>query len=66
MWIWDYQMPKNWQPKTDKEWQWFLTRKINYGDFTGLKQNIIKKFFPKIKKMLDPGKRGMLEHFLKP
>lgn len=62
MWIWDYNI-KNWQPKTDKEWEWFLVRKINYGDFKGLKTGILKKYLPKIKKRLDPGKKAMLENF---
>lgn len=65
MWIWDYQLSKNWQPKADLEWEWFLERKINYGDFRGLKKEIINKYFSKIKLRLDPGKRAMLENFLK-
>lgn len=65
MWNWDYQLPKNWQPKTDQGWQWFLVRKINYGDFQGLKKETIKKYFPVIKNQLDPGKRAMLENYLK-
>ena len=64
MWNWDYDLPKNWKPKTDPEWGWFLVRKINYGDFGGFKKTIIKKHFPKIKRFLDPGKRLMLENFL--
>lgn len=63
MWTWDYNIPKNWQPTTDQEWEWFLVRKINYDDFTGLKRETIKKYFPAIKKLLDPGKRDMLEYF---
>lgn len=64
MWIWDYDLHRNWQPKTRHEWQWFLVRKINYGDFKGLKKKVIKDFFPKIKRYLDPGKKMMLENFL--
>lgn len=64
MWNWDYDLPKNWEPKNDPEWEWFLVRKINYGDFKGLKKEVIGKYFPKIKKLLDPGKRLMLENFL--
>lgn len=63
--VWDYQIPKNWAPKTDDAWEWFLVRKINYGDFTGLKKEIVKKFFPRIKRFLDPGKRRMFAYFLK-
>lgn len=65
MWIWDYKIPNNWQPKTDREWEWFLVRKINYDDFKGLKKDIINKYFPKIKKLIDPGKQAMFENFLK-
>lgn len=65
MWNWDYDLPDNWQPKTDPEWEWFLVRKINYGDFKGLKKAIVKKHFSKIKKQLDPGKRAMLNNFLR-
>ncbi|MFN4212809.1 MAG: hypothetical protein ACK4FL_02495 [Microgenomates group bacterium] len=60
---WDYDLPKNWKPKTDFEWEWYLTRRINYGDFKGLKKEVVRKFFPKIKKLLDPGKRMMLENY---
>ncbi len=62
--IWDYDIKNNWQPHTDKEWEWFLVRKINYGDFKGLKKGTIAKYFPKIKRLLDPGKREMLAYFL--
>lgn len=65
MWNWDYNLPKNWQARTPGEWEWFLVRKINYGDFTGLSKNMLKKYFPAIKEKLDPGKRAMLENFLK-
>lgn len=63
--IWDYKISKNWQPKSDFEWQWFLIRKINYGDFKGITKEKLKKYFPKIKKFLDEGKRLMIEYFLK-
>lgn len=63
MYNWDYNLPKNWQPKTAKEWEWFLVRKINYGDFKGLKAGIIKKYFPKIKNKLDTGKKMLLENY---
>lgn len=63
MFNWDYDLPKNWKPKTDEEWIWYLTRRINYGEFKGLKKEIVKKYFPKIKKFLDQGKRLMLEYY---
>jgi hypothetical protein len=61
--LWDYKLPKNWKPKTDWQWLWYLERKINYDDWKGLKKEIIKKYFPKLKNRLDPGKRKMLELF---
>ncbi|MFH1566269.1 MAG: hypothetical protein ABIB98_03685 [bacterium] len=65
MWVWDYKIKKNWKPKTNKEGEWFLVRKINYGDFIGLPKKAIVKFFPKIKKRLDIGKREMFANFLR-
>lgn len=62
---WDYKLPKNFNPKNKQEWLWVLERKINYDDFRGLKREIVKKYFPELKKRLDPGKRKMLEYFFK-
>lgn len=63
MYNWDYDLPKNWKPKTPFEWEWYLVRKINYGELKGLKKEVVKKFFPKIEKYLDPGKRLMLKNY---
>lgn len=65
MHIWDYNLKKNWKPKGERQWLWYLERKINYDDFKGLKKTWIKKYFPKLAKRLDPGKRKMLELYLK-
>lgn len=64
MWNWDYDLPKDWSPKTDEEWEWFLVRKLNYGDLTGLRKAVIEQHFPKIKTQLDPGVRAMFEYYL--
>ena len=64
MFIWDYDLPKNYQPKTPKEWEWFLVRKINYGDFKGLKKTVVEDYFKVIADKLDPGKKAMLENYL--
>jgi len=61
--FWDYDLKKNWQPKTDRQWLWYLERKINYDDYMGLKKGIIKKYFLRLTKRLDPGKRAMLEYY---
>jgi hypothetical protein len=42
-----------------------LIRKINYGDFKGLKLALIKKYWRKIKKYLTPGKKLLFENFFK-
>ena len=65
MYIWDYNLPKKWKPKTKRQWLWYLERKINYDDWKGLNKKIIKKYFPLLKKRLDPGKREMLKNYLK-
>ncbi len=63
--VWDYDLPKNWKPETKNEWLWVLERKINHNDWKGLNMGIIKKYFPALKKRLDPGKRMMLEFYFK-
>lgn len=63
--LWDYKIANNWQPKHAREWEWFLVRKINYGEFKGIPRTILKKYFPKIQERLDPGKRAMIENFFK-
>lgn len=63
--LWDYNLPKNWKPKNEKQWLWYLERKINYDDWRGLKKEIIKKYFQKLKRRLDPGKRAMIEVYFK-
>lgn len=63
--LWDYNLTKNWKPKNEEQWLWYLERKINYDDWKGLKAEIIKKYFLKLKKRLDPGKRIMLENYFK-
>lgn len=62
---WDYDLPKNWRPRTDDEIKWYLVRKINYGELQGLKKETIQKYLASIKKQLDPGKRALLENFFR-
>ena len=61
--LWDYKLPKNWQPRTEAALVWYLERKINYGDWQGLNPKVIKKYFRKLH--LDPGKRLMLNAYFK-
>lgn len=60
---WDYDLPKDWKPKTDEEWEWFLVRKINYNDLKGLNKIDILKYFRNIRNKLDPGKRDILDYY---
>jgi hypothetical protein len=65
MHVWDYDLPEDWQPTTDAEWEWYLVRRINYGEFKGLDRKKLREHFTKIKRMLDLGKKYMLENFFK-
>ena len=49
-WAWDYDLPDDWKPKTDDEWEWYLVRKINYEDLEGLKKAHLEKYFPAIER----------------
>jgi len=64
-WAWDYDLPDDWKPKTDDEWEWYLVRKINYEDLEGLKKAHLEKYFPAIERYLDPGKRMLIDYYLK-
>ncbi len=62
--VWDYNVPENWEPTTDREWVWWLARKINYDDWEGLNETRVRQYFPQLKRYLHPGKRRMLELYL--
>jgi len=64
MHLWDYKIDKNWKPQTERQWLWYLERKINYDDWNGLKKVWIKKYFPQLQRRLDPGKYQMLKSYL--
>jgi len=53
--VWDYKIKKGWKPQNERQWVWYLERKINYDDWRGLQPEIIRKYFSKLK--LDEGKR---------
>lgn len=62
---WDYKKIDPKKLTTASEMLWYLERKINYDDWRGLRLAMIKKYLPKLKKRLDPGKRAMLEMYIK-
>ena len=61
--IWDYQIPRNWKPRDEQGWLWYLTRKINYDDWAGLDPKIIRPYLKRLK--IDTGKRLMLEAYFR-
>ena len=63
MYNWDYKLDKNWQPKTDGDWRWYLTRVINYG-LAGAKLNraMVKKYLPELK--IEDHKKRFLQFIL--
>lgn len=63
-WNWDYNLPDDWQPKTDDEWEWYLVRKINYNDLGGITHDQLMRHFPVDNRELDPGKRVLVEYYL--
>ena len=63
-WAWDYDLPDDWKPKTDDEWEWYLVRKLNYNDLTGLTRENITRYLPNLDKELDPGKRTLLTYYV--
>lgn len=65
MHVWDYNLKRGWKPKTDSQWIWYLGRKINLDDWKGLRKADIKRYFTKLIKRLDPGKKKMLESYFK-
>ena len=63
MYNWDYDLPKNWKPRTDEEWIWYLNRTINYGlNNVRLNPVLFKKYLPRLK--LDPHKKYFLQFLL--
>ncbi len=63
-WAWDYDLPDDWEPKTDDEWAWYLVRKLNYNDLTGITPTLLARYYPKFTKELDPGKRTLIDYYL--
>lgn len=62
--IWDYDMPDNWKPASDAEWELYLVRKINYNDLTEIPKDRLQKHLTGIKNELDPGKYRLIEYYL--
>lgn len=61
--LWDYQLPKKWKPRTAGAVRWYLERRINYGDWKGLKPLEIKTHLNKLR--IDPVKKLLLTNYFK-
>lgn len=64
MYNWDYDLPKNWQPKTDWEWIWYIERVVNYGADKGdrLDKKMVKKYLSQLR--LDKNLKEFLKFLL--
>lgn len=60
---WDYNIDKNFQPKTDAEWIWYIERQINYNDWKNIPLEKLLKYYSQLH--IDEGKKLMLQAFLK-
>jgi len=58
---WDYKLPKNWKPKTNREWRWYLERRIQYGDVKGLSAARIQEYLPQLR--IDPTVKSLFKHY---
>lgn len=63
MHTWDYKVKPGWKPRTEREWLWYLERKINYDDWGGLRPEHIKKRLDRLH--IDEGKLLMLKAYFK-
>ena len=61
--IWDYKIPKNWQPPNTEAWIWYIEKMITTGNLRRLPAAKIKKYLPKLR--LDEGNRLLFKHFFK-
>jgi len=60
--LWDYNIPKDWQPQNDEGWIWYLEKMITTGNLKGLNEEQLRKYFKRLN--LDEGNRLLLEHYL--
>ena len=60
--FWDYDIEKIDFSKPAAK-IWYLTRKLQFGDFSDIKKNELKKFLPKLN--INPSLKELLRNFLK-
>lgn len=60
--FWDYNLDKA-DLSNPKIKRWYLERKLNFGDFSNITKNDLKKYLPIIE--IDPSLKELLYNFLK-
>jgi len=60
--IWDYDVKKM-DLSNPKVKIWYLNRKLQFGDFFGLKKNDLKKYLSKLD--INPSLKELLQNYLK-
>jgi len=60
--FWDYNLDKA-DLSNPKIKGWYLERKLNFGDFSGITKSDLKKYLPLIE--IDPSLKELLYNFLK-
>lgn len=60
--VWDYKIPKNWKPKDDAGWIWYLEKMIMTGNLTHVPKRMVKKYWERLR--LDEGNRLLFGHYL--
>ena len=60
--FWDYDL-RNANLKNPKIKLWYLSRKLQFGDFSGLKKSDLKKYLPKLS--IDASLKELLQNYLK-
>ncbi len=60
--FWDYDLSKA-NLSNPKVKIWYLTRKLQFGDFSGITKADLKKYLPKLD--IDPSLKELLQNYLK-
>lgn len=60
--FWDYDLNKM-DLKNPKVKVWYLNRKLNFGDFSGIKKDDLKKYLAKLK--INTSLKELIKNFLK-
>lgn len=60
--FWDYDLSKA-NLSNSKVKIWYLTRKLQFGDFSGIAKSDLQKYLPKLN--IDPNLKELLQNYLK-